>query len=388
MISATPGNMLLDAEQWGLDNHRLVVAEGTDTPGYVGFNMLLSEKRVLKASMSKEEDIRGMMKTIRERWSTPRYHILRVSKKLRSTSKLNEIIMSHGYMMSDHDSTNRCEDIDTLLKTPPVRHHFLCIKGFWKAAKTLNDKYIGVCYEVTTDCTAAAQGLGGRLLGFGKQRGPEAPLLYCNPTLIEEYNNWLVKGCDYMRCKRFHSAALKIRNGEIQYIKPSLVLAESSAHLEPVPRRGPNMDVTQQEETLHTTGVKRIASNVGYPQTQCLWLTEAPLTLTPAQFKTRYNLDSIPSTARELSRIITNSHVSYTGPSAIAVARLDNYYQKPEWAGKGLHIFKKKHKDVGDTFIVIQRNVQLLEQLRTAPPGQVYYAYNEKLQIDKYITEV
>lgn len=398
MISATPVNVLLDAEQWGKDNHALVISNGTDTVGYMGFHTMLQEKRLRTAKLTKEDDIAGIMKTIRERWTTPRYHIFRISEKMRMQSTLTDVIKAQGYTLSYHDSTQRNDDIDTVLTIQPYRHHFIFIKGFWKASKSLNDKYIGICYEVTTDGTAAAQGLGGRLNGFGKQSGPEAPLLYCNPALIKEYQDWIVKGCDYLKCKRFNSTALKIKDGVVTDIKPSVILAEKIKNLVPVPHRDRDLndsdmdDNDSDDEVGRNTVLKKVKSmtltnlDATTLPTDKL-ITSVPRVMSTKEFMSTYKINNIPSSASELSKHfnkhIKRANISYTAASAQKVASIDNYYKNPDWAGKALHVCKQK---ATDTFLVIERNTKLLEELRRAPPGQTYYAYNERELVDVYTT--
>jgi hypothetical protein len=385
MISATPDTIKVEADQWG-DHHRTVIPIGDELEpaGYVGFGTLIAEKRVLKASLSCEVDVAAIIKTIQDRWpTTPRYHIFRISVKMRDRSNLRDLIEANGYLCEEHDCTNRIKEIDAQLDEAPVRHHFIFIKGFWTASKTLNDKHIGVCYEAGNDNTRAAQGLGGRLLGWGKQRGPAAPLFYCsNPELIQVYQVLLRNDCNYMQID-WNTIKLK-RKGPVTKIVPSVINPAGIANLVPEPVREPGGGAGQSHqpprEALKKLGTLSVAAAMEACDTgEGTWLTKQPLRLSQDEYTTKFRLKTIPKTATAGHPKIAN--VSYTKSSAQKVANLTNYFKKPEWAGKRLHIIKEKY-DAGDVFIVIERDLELLENLKK---GDVYFAHNEKGTIDKYV---
>ena len=385
MISATPDNIKIEADQWG-EHHRTVIPSGDELEpaGYVGFGTLLAEKRVLKASLSCEEDVSVIMKTIEERWPrTPRYHIFRVSDKMRDRSTLRDLIDSKGYLCDEHDSKNRINEIDTQLDEAPLRHHFIFIKGFWTASKTLNDKHIGICYESGNDNTRAAQGLCGRLLGWGKQRGPAAPLFFCsNPGLIKAYQELMKNECDYMQIKRWNALKLK-RKGPVTKIVPSVINPEGIANLDPEPMKVPNGGASPHQpprEGLKKLGTLSLAAaaKAATPGSGT-WLTKQPLRLSSMEFMAKYKLKKISATAKAMG--IENANVSYTRSAAQKVANLTNYFKNPDWASKSLHIIKEKRDD-GDIFIVIKRDLDLLDNLKK---GEVYYAHNEKGTVDKYM---
>lgn len=386
MISATPDTIKVEADQWG-DHHRTVIPSGDELEpaGYVGFGTLLAEKRVLKASMSCEEDVSAILKTIQERWpTTPRYHIFRISDKMRDRSTLHDLIEANGYLCCEHNSANRIKEIDALLEVAPPHHHFIFIKGFWTASKTLNDKHIGVCYEAGNDNTRAAQGLGGRLLGWGKQRGPSAPLFFCsNPELIQVYQELMRNGCNYMQIKRWNALKLK-RKGPVTKIVPSVINPAGVANLVPEPLRKPCDDAVPSHQPTRE-GVRKLGTLSITAAAACagVWLTKRPLRLSPVEFMTKFDKKKIPTTAKAMD--IKTANVSYTRASAQKVANLTNYFKKPEWAGKPLHIIKEKRAGGDDVFIVIERDLELLENLRT---GEVYFAHNEKGTVDKYVALV
>jgi hypothetical protein len=358
----------------------------------VGFHTLIAEKRICKAYIAKDivngvssgVNAHKILSAIAKRWSDNyRYHIFRISDSMRKKSELEKFIKEAGYIISFHDSRDRIKDIDDILQHPPVNHHFIFIKQFWKASKTLNDTYIGVCYEYTRDYTAAAQGLGGRLLGFGKQTGPQSPLLYCMPSIIEGYAKWFENDCNYLMTKVYNSSSLKIKDGKIIKQKKSAVNAENVENLTP---KAHNQDqFIKEKKTYHEpksmgpiTMDQITNGEMGYIQLASVLET---LSIDEFNYKLQKHiadscgvtsisdfqaLTNMPQTANELSKLLKkydiSANVSYSNNSAKSVSNLVNYYKHANWAESSWHIIYMP--EVQKEIIIINRNKEILNNAK------------------------
>jgi hypothetical protein len=374
-ISATPANVLVDAQQWGPANHRTIVAKGGE--GYTGFPELLEEGRVRAADVSNPDYFTAILDVIEKRWARPRWHIIRATPSMLRGGAMKRAIAERGLGLSEHNSASRLDDIDNLLRREPARHHFIFIKQFWKAAKSLNDAFIGVCLEMSKDCSQAAQGLGGRLLGFGKQRGSTAPLLYCIPEAIEQYVAWFNNGCDYFMCERYSSASLKVRDGVVCRKKDSVVHSDHVVGLEPVtePAKGGAASLL-------------VPKKVSGP---CPGCKEPPRLVTTLEvldepaFVARFGLGGgapLATTAAALSKQLkaasVRANVSFSRNSAASRSNLVNYYTHRNWADDEYHITRIDGK--GD-FVVIRRDKHALENVEV---GDVVMAHNHAGQLVRY----
>lgn len=364
-ISATPVNVLMDGLAWG-ERHAIVI--GHVTEAYTGFHTLLAENRIRPIDIA-EDFFDTMIDGIDIRWKTPRWHIIRASKKVRPH------LEKRGMFILHHTSASRIGNIDDLLSAAPPVHTFILIKQFWRAAKTLNDKYIGICFDMSRDCTNTAQGLGGRLLGFGKQRGIEAPLLYCNMTVLSQYVDWLRSDCDYLQCKRYYSSNLKIKDGAIQCQKRSTVHHEE-VHIEPVPLvRRPVPDNTQKT-SLRPVKI-RIINQV--PEGAGLFTTIDILDTNA--FCIRFGIREIPEEAKNLSKNLKRNgvcaNVSYSRNAAASRSNLINYFTHRHWAEDEYHISCLD----GKTFVVIRRDKEALEKTEK---GDMVVAHNHMNEMVLY----
>ena len=368
-ISATPTNFLLDAKQWGVMNHRTIIASGKDCPDYVGFHTLLQENRIISANINKEADITKIFDTIDERWGNhnPRYHIFRVTESRMGKSDICDEITARGYTFQEHNSKSRDLNIDAMMQSAPANHHFIIIKGFWKAAKTLNDRYVGVCYEDTANDTVAAQGLGGRLLGFGKQRGQHAPILFSNPDHYKKYTDILDKGCDYLQTEKYTSATLTIRDRAIIKKTDSIAHCDEVGVVSKVP---PAPVKPKERSNLAPVAVKlgSIPENTKCATTIRTYSTET--------FMRKFKIESIPEQANKLTALLKQNkilaNVSFQTNSVASVSNLVNYYTHPDWANNKYHISRL---DPNGPITVIKRDTALLASVKV---GDFVLAHSAK----------
>jgi len=76
------------------------------------------------------------------------------------------------------------------LDQSPEKHTFILIKNMLGASKTIPDKYIGSVHEsvpIRKGNSAEIQGLPGRMCGWSKRRGSDAPKIYCQREIVENY---------------------------------------------------------------------------------------------------------------------------------------------------------------------------------------------------------
>lgn len=373
-ISATPGNVLLDALTWGPQHHLCVVAKDNGDK-YTGFDTLLEENRVQPiVDIKKEKRVQELLDTIEERWDTPRYHIIRATDAALKNGVFLKAVLDRGYNVSRHNSNDRIYDIEKLLLTEPSEHHFIHIKGLWRAAKTLDDTYIGVCLEGTRDYTAVAQGLGGRLLGYNRQRGATAPLLYCDVNAVKEYDNWLNNNANYLMCKKYNSAALKITKGDIKHKKESTIHSTNIENLTEVEIQHKSEELCDEIKKVGTDPVYEVPANAR--------LATKLDTYSVEQFMEVFGLDEFSTDTDKLRALMLNANhsvnISLKKNSASAVSNLVNYYKKPHWAQGEYHVIKLEDDE---KVIVITRIHSVLKNLKH---GDFVVAHNSKEQMILY----
>lgn len=373
-VSATPGSMLIDAQSWGEEHQRTVICKPSDTATYIGFDIMMTEKRLLNFK-NEEGEFEKVLRAIETRWSgNPRWHIIRLLPKM---DDIPTILTSRGYIYINHNSSDHRSDIDTLLSKQPAQHTFILIKGYWKAGKTFNDQYIGAAVDVTSDCNMAAQGLAGRLSGNGKQTGSLAPLIYCNINAIKDYIAWFNNGCNYYMSKSYKSAGFRIHNQQVKKKKDTIVHADEIANLvvdngtaKPPPK--------SQKDTIIPRKVCIVADIGRY---QGVPVATKMTQLNERDFISKFGLSEIPNSAKSLSKNLAskgyNANVSYKQTSMKDVANLVNFYKKKEWAGNKYHIILMDD----DSFMVIERDIELL---KSPKKGDKVIVHNHLLQLVLY----
>lgn len=224
--SATPVHTLVDATAWG-PFHKMFVA--SCLPEYIGFDSLMLDQRIRPlCDLRSKEQVKELMEWLLDRWTyqDPKYHIIRLNIKRSHDEEdiITEVSREYDILVVRHNSYERIQNIDTLLARAPEKHTLILIKGFWRAAKTLDDTHLGVCHETQSgskDFNAEVQGLAGRLCGYNKRMGATGPVICCKREILEEYVCWFCNRCDYTRV-HYSSASLRSRNGCVRAI-PSMV---------------------------------------------------------------------------------------------------------------------------------------------------------------------
>ena len=179
-FSATPDGTIYDLMNWGNNASKIKMIPGY---GYTSCFSLLSNKFIYqykdlfcydkRTGKVRPEAIQNIneIKEIVDKYTYPRYHIIRTQKGTYSDTVLQNFKKVFGetvhYMNYDRES-DIC-DINTVLINPPTAHTFIFIKEKLRCAVTLEKQYLGILYERFTkspDDAVIVQGLLGRATGY------------------------------------------------------------------------------------------------------------------------------------------------------------------------------------------------------------------------------
>ena len=201
--SATPDNVLIDSNSW--EKYHDTVLPVEKSPSYVSFEDLLKKDRIREChDLTDACEAETLFEVIAE-YRDPRYHIVRVPRR-GSTGTRETIIdnieafcQDEDYSLWYHDSDTKIDDIDNDFETAPERHTVIIITDYWRAAKTINDTYIGVVHERSVkkpNSTTVVQSLAGRFVGHNK-RIIGGPIIYTTLGPVVEYIRLWNNGFQY-----------------------------------------------------------------------------------------------------------------------------------------------------------------------------------------------
>ena len=221
IVSATPSVVKYELDEWG-DKHKIVYLN--PPPTYIGFSNFINDNRIYEADLITYEFLEREFKPLLiDRFIKPKYHIIRISLKKRS--ELEEWIKDNNYKKEEIDSDNKIDNVNMHLDSPPEKHTFIIIKGFYRAGKRMNDKNIGIVYEYSSiiNYDVTAQGLIGRFCGTNKQlNGPTAPIFFCRKETLVSYINFINEKCEYASAD-YYSLKLKVVDNELTKKSKSFV---------------------------------------------------------------------------------------------------------------------------------------------------------------------
>ena len=203
-ISATPDAVLHDYKKWETKYAIIKIQPG---PSYKGFEVMLKEDRILDAPNLEElDDYYELLEFLDERYknTTKKYFPFRLLDPVK-IKILEDACNVLGWDCLNHNSDERIDEIDTLMKTPPSKHTIIFIKGFWRASKRISMKHIGATYEQIPkqrDVSVTAQALTARFCDNYEYSGDQLdinfrPLHYCDKGAIEQYVEWFNNDCDF-----------------------------------------------------------------------------------------------------------------------------------------------------------------------------------------------
>jgi hypothetical protein len=204
-ISATPDAVLHDYAKWGNKCSIIKIQPG---PSYKGFEVMLEENRIINAPNFEEiDDYLDLLDLLEERYknTTKKYFIFRLLDQDKIII-LENLCDELDWNYLNHNSDERIDEIDTVLKNHPVKHTIIFIKGFWRASKRIsNMNHIGATYEPIPkirNSSGAAQSNPGRFCDNYEYSGDQLdinlrPLHFCDKGAIEQYVEWFNNDCDF-----------------------------------------------------------------------------------------------------------------------------------------------------------------------------------------------
>ena len=209
-ISATPESVSHDIDTWG---DKATIVRLPPGPSYKGFQVMIDETRLFNApELTPKEGIQQIISVFTDRYvsSSKKYFPFRLSpdKNAQTVIGLLQMVCNeNGWELRHHDSSERIEDIDTIMELAPERHTIILVKGFWRAAKRLVRTHVGGSYEAipkSQNMTSSSQGLAARFCDNYEYSGDELnpdlrPIHYTDVDAIEHYLEWFNNGCDYNR---------------------------------------------------------------------------------------------------------------------------------------------------------------------------------------------
>jgi len=228
-VSATPGITLKDLRNFG-EFHSEICINRSDK--YVGFEDFIDQNRIEKSEPLSESFLKIINERIKERYNKNyKYHIIRTTTKYNKL--INNFCTNNNYKIFHHNSEDRQEGFDRMLKEQPDNHTFIVIKQFYRAGKRLVDTNIGIVYEHNGNINmeSTPQGLVGRFCGNDKTNNPKnSPYFYCNLDAIKDYIEHFNNNCTFTN---YNSTNLKINgNMIVKQNKTTLSRIKNSNHIE------------------------------------------------------------------------------------------------------------------------------------------------------------
>ena len=238
-ISATMIKELYDLYRWG-ELHELY--KMTIPASYIGHKDFLDKKIVKEfyALNSKENAEKWVQEDILNHYGTDyRVHLVRVSAKI--VDVVQNACIRKGVAFRNHTSTDRLseEEIKEFFKEPLTQHIVLGIKGFFRRANLIPNRWklrIGATHELYTkkvDNNVQIQGLTGRMTGYwrdvidgGHKTGPHRTSI----KSIEEYETTYA---DPFGTNSYQTAGFKKKKGKV-VADPTMLSAKHIENLEAV----------------------------------------------------------------------------------------------------------------------------------------------------------
>jgi hypothetical protein len=203
-ISATPDAVLYDYKKWG---SKCAIVKIQPGPLYKGFEIMLKENRIIDSpSLENSENYYELLEFLDKRYdnTTKKYFPFRLLDPVK-INILENVCDDLDWNYLNHNSDERIDEIDNLMKNPPIKHTIIFIKGFWRASKRISMKHIGATYEPIPkqrDISVTAQALTARFCDNYEYSGDHLdinlrPLHYCDKGAIEQYVEWFNNDCDF-----------------------------------------------------------------------------------------------------------------------------------------------------------------------------------------------
>lgn len=224
LVSATPDVTL--SMMNGHDNHKQVVLH--EGAGYKGFKYY-SDEGMIEDYNTQLPDIGELESLILSKWTSPRYHYMRVRQSSRNEdrSKIEDLAATIGWVVNKVDCAhgenviaNTAQEYRDLnnpnairVYLPPPTHTIILLSDKFRASKRLQlTKYVGLVAEkpaVQQNTTVTCNGLIPRFWGYYPPPDfpdNQRPLFLCNINCVNEYikftdiadgAKWVYDGKDY-----------------------------------------------------------------------------------------------------------------------------------------------------------------------------------------------
>jgi hypothetical protein len=190
-ISATDPAKIIKA----IGNQHAKVVRLRTNENYQSVAKLQAAGRIRQAcSLNEEGSVNELFMLIKETYTASKYHIIRPTTEdydavvelfqaLKETENI-DIIEYNSETCKGIDKSEK--DINKTLAKKPRKHTFIFIKGMFYAAKTMNDKYIGVLYDRPSNKKddTPLQSLLGRACGYGKSKDT---IIFTNMQAVANY---------------------------------------------------------------------------------------------------------------------------------------------------------------------------------------------------------
>ena len=181
-FSATPDGVLNSRKQWS-DAFSIVIGKPGDK--YYGVFNYLDDGRILDS-----KDLSGWKKNgkhdkdlalnniadlglfIEEKFSEPKYHIIRLPSALEAQRFLKSNmrhVCGDRYNYKDYDMTTGQVSINEILKIKPHKHTFVFVKEMLRCSDKIEKHYLGIGYErcvIKNNDSVQCQGIAGRFCGY------------------------------------------------------------------------------------------------------------------------------------------------------------------------------------------------------------------------------
>jgi hypothetical protein len=152
-VSATPAHTLYDVEKWQHNGKKMHMTTRLNiSTSYRGFEYFTDHNMMNNfIDLNKESECKEIQNLILTRWTNQdaRYHIIRMGPKdIKIQNHLTKICADNGWFWKPHTSKDRIEEIDEKMSKKPDRHTIIGIKGFWRAGKRMEKKWVGIVLEM------------------------------------------------------------------------------------------------------------------------------------------------------------------------------------------------------------------------------------------------
>ena len=203
-FSATPDGIIRNLMDWGEHSTVIKMDPGVEYTSVFDLrdagrirqfkDLCGYNKKTGKINPIVYENIDEIRDTIYDKYTTPRYHIIRTpTGNLQDVVKYNfHKIFGDNVDYKTYDSKSmskgeECVDINDIIRNPPNKHTFIFIMERMRCAKTLIKTHIGILYErhaKALNDSVIIQGLAGRATGYEDDGNS---IIFTNIDTIDRY---------------------------------------------------------------------------------------------------------------------------------------------------------------------------------------------------------